>query len=30
MEFAKYAEVPKQQREAMIAEFKAKKDKEGK
>jgi elongation factor G len=28
MEFAKYAEMPKQQREAMIAEFKAKKDKE--
>ena len=27
MEFKKYAEVPKQQREAMIAEFKAKKDK---
>jgi len=30
MEFAKYAEMPKQQREAMIAEFKAKKEKEGK
>ena len=29
MEFKKYAEVPKQQREAMIAEFKAKKEKEG-
>jgi elongation factor G len=28
MEFAKYAEVPKQQREAMIAEFKAKREKE--
>jgi elongation factor G len=28
MEFAKYAEMPKQQREAMIAEFKAKKEKE--
>ena len=28
MEFKKYAEVPKQQREAMIAEFKAKKDKD--
>jgi elongation factor G len=27
MEFQKYAEMPKQQREAMIAEFKAKKDK---
>ena len=27
MEFAKYAEVPKQQREAMIAEYRAKKDK---
>jgi elongation factor G len=27
MEFKKYAEVPKQQREAMVAEFKAKKDK---
>jgi elongation factor G len=30
MEFAKYAEMPKQQREAMIAEFKAKKEKENK
>jgi elongation factor G len=30
MEFKKYAEVPKQQRDAMIAEFKSKKDKEGK
>jgi elongation factor G len=30
MEFKKYNEVPKQQREAMIAEFKSKKDKEGK
>ncbi len=30
MEFKKYAEVPKQQREAMIAEFKAKKEKESK
>jgi elongation factor G len=30
MEFKKYAEVPKQQRDAMIAEFKAKKDKENK
>jgi elongation factor G len=29
MEFAKYAEVPKQQREAMIAEFRAKREKEG-
>jgi elongation factor G len=28
MEFKKYAEVPKQQREAMVAEFKAKKEKE--
>jgi len=27
MEFAKYAEVPKQQREAMVAEYRAKKDK---
>jgi elongation factor G len=27
MEFAKYAEMPKQQRDAMIADFKAKKDK---
>ena len=30
MEFKKYNEVPKQQRDAMIAEFKAKKDKENK
>ena len=30
MEFAKYAEVPKQQREAMIAEYRTKKDKENK
>jgi elongation factor G len=30
MEFRKYAEVPRQQRDAMIAEFKAKKDKESK
>jgi elongation factor G len=30
MEFAKYAEVPKQQREAMIAEYRAKRDKESK
>ncbi|MBC8133390.1 MAG: elongation factor G [Deltaproteobacteria bacterium] len=30
MEFAKYAEVPKQQREAMVAEFRAKRDKENK
>jgi elongation factor G len=29
MEFKRYAEVPKQQREAMIAEFKAKREKEG-
>jgi elongation factor G len=29
MEFAKYAEVPKQQREAMVAEYKAKREKEG-
>jgi elongation factor G len=28
MEFAKYAEVPKQQRDAMIAEYRAKRDKE--
>ena len=28
MELQKYAEVPKQVREVMIAEFKAKKDKE--
>jgi elongation factor G len=28
MEFAKYAEVPKQQRDAMIAEYKAKREKE--
>ncbi|HEY4188284.1 MAG TPA: elongation factor G [Polyangia bacterium] len=28
MEFAKYAEVPKQQREAMVAEYKAKREKE--
>jgi elongation factor G len=28
MEFKRYAEVPKQQREAMVAEFKAKKEKE--
>ena len=28
MEFQKYAEVPKQQREVMMAEFRAKKDKE--
>jgi elongation factor G len=28
MEFAKYAEVPKQQREAMVAEYRAKKEKE--
>jgi len=27
MEFAKYAEMPKQQRDAMIADFKAKRDK---
>ena len=30
MEFAKYAEVPKQQRDAMVAEYRAKKDKENK
>jgi elongation factor G len=30
MEFAKYAEVPKQQREAMVAEFRTKRDKESK
>ncbi|MES1165570.1 MAG: elongation factor G [Verrucomicrobiota bacterium] len=30
MEFAKYAEVPKQQREAMVAEFRSKRDKENK
>jgi elongation factor G len=30
MEFKKYAEVPKQQRDAMMAEFKAKKEKENK
>jgi elongation factor G len=30
MEFSKYAEVPKQQREAMVAEFRAKRDKENK
>ncbi|HEY8924879.1 MAG TPA: elongation factor G, partial [Polyangia bacterium] len=30
MEFSKYAEVPKQQREAMIAEFRAKREKENK
>ncbi len=29
MEFAKYAEVPKQQREAMIAEFRTRREKEG-
>jgi elongation factor G len=29
MEFAKYAEVPRQQRDAMIAEYRAKRDKEG-
>ena len=29
MEFKRYAEVPKQQRDAMIAEFKAKKEIEG-
>jgi elongation factor G len=29
MEFKRYAEVPKQQREAMIAEYKAKREKEG-
>jgi elongation factor G len=29
MEFKKYAEVPKQQREAMVAEYKAKREKEG-
>jgi elongation factor G len=29
MEFKKYAEVPRQQREAMVAEFKAKREKEG-
>ena len=28
MEFAKYAEVPKQQRDAMVAEYRAKKDKD--
>ena len=28
MEFAKYAEMPKQQRDAMVAEFRAKRDKE--
>jgi elongation factor G len=28
MEFKKYAEVPRQQRDAMVAEFKAKKEKE--
>jgi elongation factor G len=30
MEFAKYAEVPKQQREAMVAEYRAKREKENK
>jgi elongation factor G len=30
MEFSKYAEVPKQQRDAMVAEFKAKREKENK
>ena len=30
MEFAKYAAVPKQQRDAMVAEYRAKRDKEGK
>jgi elongation factor G len=30
MEFAKYAEVPKQQRDAMVAEYRAKRDKENK
>jgi elongation factor G len=30
MEFSKYAEVPKQQRDAMIAEFRAKREKENK
>jgi elongation factor G len=30
MEFSKYAEVPKQQRDAMVAEFRAKRDKENK
>ena len=30
MEFAKYAEVPKQAREVMMAEFRSKKEKESK
>ncbi|MEO5769544.1 MAG: elongation factor G [Polyangia bacterium] len=30
MEFAKYAEVPKQQRDAMVAEYRSKRDKENK